>query len=137
MQKIAMIFIISFVKIGPVEVHNSNSAFLCFIILSLSFWGQLKTKPFLTDDFNDFNLRATVLMMVSLFFGLFCTLSQDQTIQYISFIVLLAANIIFFANFIKAYMIIQISTLDEKSALHSYINKIKFLLKSFYFNYLL
>lgn len=132
LQKNVMIFIISFVKIGPSNVVDSNNAFLCFIVLSLSFWGQLKSKPFLTESMNSLNFKATILMMVSIFFGLFCTLSQDTNIQIICFTVLVIANVYFFSIFIKEYLLLKIVLLDEKSFIIVFLKKHNLFTKRIY-----
>ena len=99
--------IISFFKIGPPQAIPQNNAFLCLIICSFSFWLQLKYEPFITKELNALNFKATLLMNLTIFLGLFASISNDNTLEIILLVVLFLLNFWFFLMFLKNYIIIE------------------------------
>ena len=120
--------IISFFKIGPPQAIPQNNAFLCLIICSFSFWLQLKYEPFITKELNALNFKATLLMNLTIFLGLFASISNDNTLEIILLVVLFLLNFWFFLMFLKNYIILKIGSSENTKI----IEKIKEFLKRFW-----
>ena len=82
-----MIFIISFVKIGEAESVVQNNAFICLILCVLAFYYQLKSPPYILENLNTLDYQATSVMIATVFFGLFSSISKDGTIKLLSIFV--------------------------------------------------
>ena len=108
-----MILVNSFSKIGPEEINSSNNAFLLIIILSISFAAQIYYKPFLNKELNDFNLKANIVMIVTVFFGLFSSVCADNTLQIILLIAIILINFYFILLFFQKYLTLKIGTKDH------------------------
>ena len=103
-----MIFIISFVKIGEAESVVQNNAFICLILCVLAFYYQLKSPPYILENLNTLDYQATSVMIATVFFGLFSSISKDGTIKLISILAILIINISFLIQFLKQYFILHI-----------------------------
>ena len=103
-QKILMTFIISFLKSGSGEISSQNNAFLCLIIFLLSFWAQMKFRPFITDELNNLNLYSNFVMILTILLGLFTSLCQNDFLETILLVSLILLNIHFIFVFMKNYL---------------------------------
>ena len=93
LQKISMIFIISFATIGDnEEVYPINKVILCIFICLFSFYGQFQTQPFITKDLNHLNSIANVIMILTLLFALFSAICENLAMQIFFFIWIIFTN---------------------------------------------
>jgi len=100
--------VISFVKIGDSdEVYPINKVILCILICILSFCGQLKTKPFITNDLNYLNFVANVIMILTLLFALFSAICKNETMQILFLIALIGFDCYFLFIMIKSCLVIK------------------------------
>ena len=102
-----MIISISFVRIGPVEVVDQNNAFFILILSIISFWFQIKHSPFITPELNNLDFQATGIMIITVFAGLFSSISQSETLQIILLVLILILNIYFILKFLKTFLLVQ------------------------------
>ena len=126
LKKILLIIIISFSKIGPNDVIAQNNAFLCNILCLISFWLQLKYKPFIMNDLNLLNFKASLIMNLTIFLGLFMSISQDQSLQIILLIILFLLNTWFILSFFKQFLFLKILSIKKSKSVHivnSFIDK--------------
>ena len=127
LQKIILIIIISFVKIGPVDVIPQNNAFLYLIISLISYSFQIKYKPFITNELNNLNFKASLVMNLTVFLGLFMSISQDQILEIILLIILFLVNMWFIISLLKNYILIKVLSYDNSKLMNiirKYIEKI-------------
>jgi len=102
-----MIIIISFVRIGPDEVVNQNNAFLILILCIICFWFQIQNSPFITPELNNLDFQATGIMIITVFAGLFSSISQAETLQIILLIIVLVLNIYFMLIFLRNFFLVK------------------------------
>ena len=108
LQKITMIFIISFVEIGDTEdVYPINKVIICIFICIFSFSGQIKTKPFITKDLNRLNSVANTIMILTLLFALFSAICENLGMQIFFLIALIGCNCYFLLIIIKSCLVFK------------------------------
>lgn len=77
-----MIFVISFIKIGPSdEVFVLNKVILCIIILFIFFLIQYKKQPFYDEKLNYLSNFANIVGGVVLLSALFSLVCQDSGME--------------------------------------------------------
>ena len=102
-----LIFIISFIDFGNNDLRAINNAFLCFIICSISFAGQIYDRPFIYGELNSLNFKANIIMLITIFFGIFSSICEDSTLQILLMSIVVSINLIFFLVFGKNYLCIM------------------------------
>lgn len=119
-----MIFIISNINIGDVEeVYPINKVILCVFICLISFYGQIITKPFITDDLNQVNWNSNVTMILTLLFALFSAICEDIAMKIVFMVFLTSLNC--YLIFIIGKSCLTLKLLDTKnSKFLNFINKI-------------
>lgn len=115
-------FIISFLKSGSGETSSQNNAFLCLIIFLLSFWAQMKFKPFITDELNNLNLYSNFVMILTILLGLFTSLCQNDFLETILLVSLILLNIHFIYIFLKNYFQLKMVA-GSNSKVFGFLNK--------------
>ena len=110
LQKIILIALISFGNFGSGEIKVQNNAFLCFIVCSISVVAQIHDKPFLTKELNSLNLKANIVMMITIFMGLFSSVCGDPFIQTVLMIAVVLFNGFFLLIFFQNYLVINFAT---------------------------
>ena len=125
-----MIIVISFIKIGTPDVIPETNAFLCLIICLFSFWLQIKYEPFITSDLNNLNFNSTLLMNITIFFGLFISIAQDDNLQIFLLAILFFLNILFILAFCKSYILLKVVSIEHSKILLNF----KEFLKKFWLN---
>ena len=113
MRKIIIILIISFLKIGSPDTVTQNNAVFCMIICIFFYWVQIKYKPFVSKELNNLNSNGTLLMILTIFIGLFTSFSKDFTIQIILLIILFLCNFWFILKILKSYFILKLETSES------------------------
>lgn len=101
--------IISFIKLGNSdEIKRVNNVLLSFIISAIYLWAQIHFQPFMVDELNDFSSKASVIMLITIFLGIFSSVANDNLLILILFIFLLTINIIFVIIMLKNYFLLQL-----------------------------
>ena len=117
-----LIVIITFLKIGTGDAIAQNNAFFCILLLVGLFWLQIQYKPFLTEDLNQFNDLTAIIMILTIFLGVFSTVSKDLQLQTIILTMIIFINTYFLLVSIKKIFILKIS-MDDSSTMIKYIRK--------------
>ena len=103
-----MILIILFAKIGDTEdVYPINNVIICIFICIFSFYGQIKTKPFITKDLNRLNSIANSIMILTLLFAVFSAICENLAMQIFFFIALIGCNCYLFLIIIKSCVVFK------------------------------
>ena len=121
-----LIVLISFANFGDGDLRIINKAFLCFILCSIFFAAQIHDQPFLSQDLNDLNFKANLMVMLTLFFGIFSSICQDVLLQTLLMSIVVLVNLYFLLSFAKYYLCIQYVTRDENSKINVFIEKLGF-----------
>ena len=111
----ALISIISFANVGTGQIKTQNIAFLCFILFFISVACQTHAKPFFSKELNDLNLKANIVMMSTIFLGLFSSVCDSLNLQKTMMIVCLLINIYFLIVFFKVFFIVKFHFSKKKS----------------------
>lgn len=108
-QKVLLIIVISFVKIGNSETTiRLNNVFICFIICSLYLWAQINYNPFMNDQLNEFSITATRFLLVNIFFGLFSSVASDDFLMLFILAIFIIYNFVFVLGMVKNFLVLQI-----------------------------
>jgi len=121
-KKIAIILILSFVNIGSGDILYLNNGFLILILTGFCFWIQMKWQPFITKELNSLDSKASMIVIFTIFGGLFSTISEDPTLQTALMIIIIIINLYFLALFFKVYFQIRLTFAKETKILH-FFNK--------------
>ncbi len=124
-----MIIIISFVRIGPDEVVNQNNAFFILILCIICFWFQIQHSPFITSELNNLDFQATGIMIITVFAGLFSSISQTEKLQLILLVIILVLNIYFMLIFLRNFFLAKTFATNKN-------NKVLVFFKSLFEKYL-
>ena len=114
-----------------------DNAFICFILCSISFAFQIIDQPFLTEGLNSLNLKGNLIMMMTIYLGIFSSVTKDNSLQTLLMAVVVSINAIFFMVFAKNYILIKFALSKKKSAIISKIggHLNRFFLKGFIYFY--
>ena len=102
-----LIVIISFADIGDGDLRILNKAFLCFIVCSIFFAAQISDQPFMSKELNSLNFKANLMVMITLFFGIFSSVCQNFDLQTLLMTIVVFVNLFFFLSFAKHYICIR------------------------------
>lgn len=120
-----MIMIISFVKISEGTTIYQINACLMIIILFLLFMVQIIHPPFITKELNNLEYLSTMIILITVFGGLFTSISQKDSITETSTIIIFLLNLYFIFSFYKNYLLLLlILRLDDKSKNMDFTNKL-------------
>ena len=109
LKKILIILIISFVQIGDGSIYYQNNGFLILILNSIFLGLELKIKPFATHELNSLNWISNLMMIITIFGGLFSSINQESVIvPLIIMVLLMCLNIYFILLFFRNYIQIQL-----------------------------
>ena len=92
------------------------------ILTSFCFWIQIKRKPFITEELNSLDLKASMIVIMTIFAGLFSSICDNLTLQTTLMIIIIIINVYFLALFFKAYFQIKL-TFAKDSKMIRFINK--------------
>ena len=109
MRKILLIIIITFGDIGSENVVSQNNAFFCIIIIGISFWLQYYYEPFISAELNSLNFDSSLIMLSTIFLGLFSSICEDLVLQQILLAVVISLNIYFFLEVAKIFLVLKFS----------------------------
>ena len=99
-------FIIMFRKILTIYVSLlpdsalSSKVVLIMLIVSVSFYLHLKSKPYAENSLNKLELNAISVSLATIFFGMFYVSKIDDVSQVIIFILIVFINVFFLANWL-------------------------------------
>ena len=119
-----MVFIISFVKIGPSERVVQNNTFFCFIVCTLIVITQRKFKPFIIMELNDLNYWSSLSIIVTSFLGFFISNCEDVVLEKILMTILLLLNFILFIMILKNYVLLKIIFYSHQSTFYQILKRI-------------
>lgn len=104
-----MIITITFIKIGDSEESvRLNNVFICFIICALYTFLLFIKKPFMNEDLNNFSFRTSVIMLITIFLGLFSSVAKENILILILFVLLVFVNLYFVIIMLKQYILLQL-----------------------------
>lgn len=134
-QKIILIIIISFVKIGnSEETIRINNVFLCFITCAFYLAAQIKFQPFINEELNNFSIKSSVILLINIFLGIFCSVASDFKLIIILLLILGVINVSFILIIAKKYFVLQVITQKKEiKCLTKFINFFKKILGKGYF----
>ena len=107
------ILIISLLKVGDAPISYQNNAFFILILNSILFGVELRLKPFGIPQLNDLNLISNLMMMITIFGGLFSSINQQTNLSLLIMIVILFLNIYFILVFLKCFIQIKLSFFEK------------------------
>lgn len=108
LQKIVLVFIISFVKIGPNEKIDQNNSFFCIIICMIVWYAQTKTNPFITPELNYLSSRSFFTIILSIFLNFFISFCENQILEMFLLGLFFINNASFMLLVLKNYLQINI-----------------------------
>jgi len=83
----------------------------------------MKWKPFITEELNTLDLKASLITIITIFGGLFSSVCGDSSLQQFLMVLMIMLNSYFLALFVKMFIQIKLS-FAEKSKLARWISKI-------------
>ena len=113
-KRIALILIISFAQVGTGQTLFQNNGFFILILNFICLYFQLNWKPFITDDLNSLDLKASIIMSIIIFCGLFSSICNDPNLEMFLLVFVLVVNCYFLILFLKKYIILQIALSTSK-----------------------
>jgi len=122
-KKIVIIIIISFGNVGSGDILYQNNGFFILIFTCFCYWIQIRWKPFITEELNSLDLKASMITIITIFAGLFSLVCENSTLQTILMVVVLVLNVYFMLLFFKTYFQIHLSFAKD-SKLFRFINKL-------------
>lgn len=107
-QKILLIVTIAFLKIGDSEEKiRINNVFVCFLVCSFFIWLEMRNQPYMNDELNLFSLRSLFVMLLTIFLGVFGSISNNDLLILLLFILLAFINISFIVTMIRKYILLH------------------------------
>ena len=103
-RKILIIFFSQFFQ-WKIEVK----ALAILLILSISLWEQAKENPYITDDLNALDFKATLFSFCTIFTGFFSYEADNSIVEAIVLIFVFLMNIYFIFIWIKKMLILKIT----------------------------
>ena len=123
LKKISIILIIAFANVVTGQILYQNNGFFILILICSSFWIEKNLKPFLTDELNSLDLKASIVMILTIFGGLFSSICDDSTLQTILMMIVIIINVYFLVLFVKVYIQIKL-IFPKKSKLYVFVTNL-------------
>ena len=102
-RKILLIFIIKFISWS-----GASKALLMILFLWVSLWYQANDNPYLTNDLNSVDFKATFVSFVTIFSGLLSYETRRMGMEIIVIIVVFFFNLLFLYYWIRRMLIIKL-----------------------------
>ena len=112
-----IILIITFSKVSTGSLVQTNNACFILIICSVCYFGEQKYSPFVIDELNSFDFSGSLTMIITIFGGIFSSISGSTDVKLAIIIVLLIINISFILSFLKLYIILKLEGLKKLNGL--------------------
>jgi len=109
--------IVAFANVGSGQTLYQNNGFFILIFTCLCFWIQMNWKPFITEELNSLDLKASVIMIMTIFGGLFSSVCGDQTLETILMAVIILINAYFLLFFVMIYFQIHLLLAKESKVI--------------------
>lgn len=122
MQKFVLVFIITFIKIGPREKIAQNNLFFCLLLCIFSYIAQTKIKPFVTPELNILSLKCSITIIFSMFLSFFLSFCQNYIMEIFIMMFFGLNNLFFLASVLKCYL--EISLVFQKSLCFGFFQKL-------------
>lgn len=103
-RKFLIIFIIQFFH-WKKEMKIMVILFIIFIFL----WNQARRNPYLTDDLNAFDFKATLIVFCTIFTGFFLYESNNQIIEILVLLAIFGLNTYFWIVWIRKMLLLRIN----------------------------
>ena len=116
-KRMLIILIITFSKVSTGSLVQTNNACFILIICSVCYFGEQKYSPFVIDELNSFDFSGSLTMIITIFGGIFSSISGSTDVKLAIIIVLLIINISFILSFLKLYLILKLEGLKKLNGL--------------------
>ena len=93
------------------------------IVCSVLFWAETHYKPFISSELNNLNFDSSLIMLLTIFLGLFSSICDDLAIQEIIIVVLLILHIYLFLKIAKILVLLKCLFANSRSKIFDYLNK--------------
>ena len=103
----------AFGNVGSGQTLYQNNGFFILILTCLCVWIQSKRKPFITYELNILDLKASMIMVLTIFGALFSSICEDSTLQSILMVIVIFINAYFLVLFFIAYLKIQLAFVKD------------------------
>ena len=115
--------IISLVKVGDAPVSYQNNAFFSLILNSFLCGLEIKFNPFAIPQLNFLNWISNLVTIMTIFGGLFSSINEQTNLSFILMIAIMCVNIYFMLVFLKCFIQIRLSFLEEFKYVFHFLNK--------------
>lgn len=105
-RKVLIIFLIGYTKLS-----NEAKSMVVLVILFFLLWQQARDNPYLTEDLNSVDFKATFVAFFTIFGGLFSYLTNNDAITVIVIVIILSSNILFMIIWLKRILILRSNVL--------------------------
>ena len=102
-RKILIITIINYFTI-----NIETKALLILTILLVSMWMQSLDSPFISDDLNSLDFKATFVAFVTMFGGLLAVAADSEFTEIFMTVIIFLANISFLYHWIRRMFILHL-----------------------------
>ena len=119
-KKIAIIIIIAFANVGTGKNLYQNNGFFILILNCFCFWIQMTVEPFISDDLNNLDLKASFITIITIFLGLFSSVCENYTLQKILMVIVILVNVYFVALFAKMFITVKFYFAKESKLVNSF-----------------
>ena len=108
-----MILILSFGQVGSGQVLYQNNGFFILILNVICLYMQIQWKPFITNYLNSLDLKASFIMTITIFCGVFSSACENDSLQTFLLFFILVLNCYFLIFFLRTYFILKMSFSDN------------------------
>ena len=111
-RKLIIIFLIEYVSLS-----TEAKAMIVLLILFILLWQQARDNPYLTDDLNSVDFKATFVAFFTIFGGLLSYVTNQKVVTILVAIGIFFGNILFLYIWVKRMLILKVDTLKKKKYL--------------------
>ena len=122
-RKIVVIIIINYFT-----MNNPTKALLILMILLISLWLQALENPYISDDLNSIDFKATFVAFLTIFGGLLAWLSDTNESQMLMSIMIFLTNVLFVYHWFRRFLIQTLPWYLHSrylSCIHKYLLKLQ------------
>jgi len=105
-RKVFIILLIQYAKIS-----NEAKSMIVLLILFVLLWQQARDNPYLTDDLNSVDFKATFAAFCTIFGGLLSYVTQNDVITALIISCILGGNVLFLYIWIRRIIILKSNSL--------------------------
>ena len=122
-RKIVVIIIINYFT-----MNNPTKALLILMILLISLWLQALENPYISDDLNSIDFKATFVAFLTIFGGVLAWLSDTNESQMLMSIMIFLTNVLFVYHWFRRFLIQTLPWYLHSrylSCIHKYLLKLQ------------